>query len=312
MTLRQMATLWVLALVWGASFLFIRLGVETIPSLTFVFLRLIIAAGLLYAILRWQGLKLPRERSIWIGLAFIGFINAALPYAMFAWGVHQMGQNASGLASIYNATTPLWTVLFAQVFVRTERLTPLRTIGVLIGFSGVVFLFASAVENASKANIWGQISCLIAASFYGVGTLFVRRKFGETPALISAFGQMITGALWLLPLAIVVDSPHWRIPSLTSVGALLGLAILGTAIAQILYFWLVKQVGATRTSQVTYLLPIFAIFWGWLAVNEPIRADMLIGLGIILLGVVVVNGRLSMLRRSQAGGASQPLETPKP
>jgi drug/metabolite transporter (DMT)-like permease len=311
MTLRQMATLWLLALVWGASFLFIKLGVATIPPLTFVFFRLSIAAVILYAILRWQGLKLPRERGLWLSMGFVGFINAALPYTMFAWGEHQMGANASGLASIYNATTPLWTVVFAQFFVRDERLTPLRTIGIFIGFSGVVYLFANAIGNIGSTDTWGQIVCLIAASCYGVGTLFVRRKFGTVPALISAFGQMVTGAAWLLPVALVVDSGHWQVPSLTSIGALLALAIIGTAIAQIIYFGLVKEVGATRTSQVTYLLPIFAIFWGWLVLAEPLRADMLIGLGIILLGVIVVNGRLSAFKRPQTQITGQPLETPK-
>jgi drug/metabolite transporter (DMT)-like permease len=136
-----------------------------------------------------------------------------------------------------------------------------------------------------------------------VGTLYVRRKFGAVPALISAFGQMFTGAVWLLPVAVVVDHNAWRAPSLASVGALLGLAVLGTGIAQILYFALVKQVGATRTSQVTYLLPVFAIFWGWLLRDEPLRSDMLIGLGVILLGVVVVNGRLPVLGKRRAEAA---------
>ena len=291
-----------LALVWGASFLFIKVGVTTIPPLTFVFFRLAIAAILLFAVMRFQGLKLPRERNLWIGLGFVWFINAALPYTMFAWGEHQMGANASGLASIYNATTPLWTVVLAQVFVRDERLTPIRTLGVVIGFAGVVFLFASSIGNIGKTDTLGQLVCLIAASCYGVGTLYVRRKFGGVPALISAFGQMFMGALWLLPVAAIVDHNDWQTPSLASIGALLGLAILGTGVAQILYFALVKQVGATRTSQVTYLLPVFAIFWGWLLLQEPLRADMLIGLGVILLGVVVVNGRLPMLgkRRIEA------------
>ena len=302
MTRRQMTILWTLALVWGASFLFIKVGVTTIPPLTFVFFRLAIAAILLFAVMRFQGLKLPRERNLWIGLGFVGFINAALPYTMFAWGEHQMGANASGLASIYNATTPLWTVVLAQVFVRDERLTPIRTLGVVIGFAGVVFLFASSIGNIGKTDTLGQLVCLIAASCYGVGTLYVRRKFGSVPALISAFGQMFMGAIWLLPVAVIVDHNQWKTPSLASIGALLGLAILGTGVAQILYFALVKQVGATRTSQVTYLLPVFAIFWGWLLLQEPLRADMLIGLGVILLGVVVVNGRLPMLgkRRIEA------------
>ena len=300
MTLRQMATLWLLALVWGASFLFIKVGVATIPPLTFVFFRVSIAALLIYAVIRWQGLKIPFDRATWLGLGFVGFINAALPYTMYAWGEKQMGANASGLASIYNATTPLWTVILAQFFVRDERLTRVRTLGVVIGFAGVVFLFANAIGNVSQTDTLGQLVCIIAAACYGVGTLFVRRKFGAVPALISAFGQMLMAGIWLFPIAIVVEHNQWQMPTLASVGALLALAILGTGIAQILYFGLVKQVGATRTSQVTYLLPIFAIFWGWLFRDEPLRADMLIGLSIILLGVIVVNGKLPKFGRQPA------------
>lgn len=300
MTLRQMATLWLLALVWGASFLFIKVGVTTIPPMTFVFFRVGIAAVLIYAVIRWQGLKVPRDRTIWLKLGFVGFINAALPYSMYAWGEQQMGANASGLASIYNATTPLWTVILAQFFARDERLTRIRTLGIVIGFAGVVFLFANAIGNISQTDTVGQLMCIIAAAFYGVGTLFVRRTFGAVPALISAFGQMVMAAVWLFPVAIVVEHNQWRTPTLDSIGALLALAILGTGIAQIIYFALIKQVGATRTSQVTYLLPLFAIFWGWLFLNEPLRADMLIGLSIILLGVIVVNGKLPKFGRQPA------------
>ncbi|WP_110516245.1 DMT family transporter [Herpetosiphon llansteffanensis] len=304
MTLRQMGVLMVLALVWGASFLFIRLGVETIPPISFVFLRLAIAAMLIYAVLRWQKISLPRERKLWYSLGFVGFINAALPYCLFAWGEHKMGANASGLASIYNATTPLWTVILAFSFVRSERLTGVRTFGILLGFAGVVYLFSRSIGNINSLDTWGQIACIIASAMYGIGTLYVRRTFGGLPALIPAFGQMVSGALMLLPIAIVVDHNSWQTPSLVSVGSLFGLAILGTAIAQILYFWLVKQVGAARTSQVTYILPIFAIFWGWLFLNEAIRSDMLIGLCLILLGVIIVNGKWPFRRQSVAASSS--------
>ncbi|HEY1017264.1 MAG TPA: EamA family transporter [Herpetosiphonaceae bacterium] len=291
MTLKQMGILWTLALVWGASFLFIKLGVATIPPVTFVTFRLAIAAGLIYAVMRWQGLRMPADRKLWRALVFVGFINAALPYTLFAWGEQQMGANASGLASIYNATTPLWTVAFAQLFVREERLTPLRTLGVVIGFSGVVYLFAGALGAIGTTDTLGQLTCFLAASCYGVGTLYVRRVFKGLPALVPAFGQMFAGAILLAPLALIVDHNAWQVPSASSLVGLLGLAVLGTGIAQILYFSLVKQVGATRTSQVTYLLPLFALFWGWLFLDEPLRPDMLIGLAIVLVGVVAVNGK---------------------
>ena len=299
MTFRQASVLGFLAFAWGASFLFIKVGVETIPPFTFVFFRLAIAAIFIFAVMRYQKVRLPRDRKTWLGLGFVGFINAALPYVMFAYGEHQMGANASGLASIYNATTPLWTVVFATLFVRSERLTGIRTLGVILGFAGVVYLFYSSVGKISTTDTWGQAMCLIAASCYGVGTLFVRRKLGQIPALVSAFGQMFMGSLWLLPIAAIVDHSAWRVPSLASIGALIALALLGTGIAQILYFWLVKQVGATRTAQVTYLLPFFALFYGWLFLSEHPTSRMLVGLVIVLFGVIIVNGKLPLKFRSQ-------------
>ncbi len=304
MNRRQLALLFTLSLTWGASFLFIKTGVKTIPPLTFVTFRVGIAALILFGVLRWRGVKLPRDRRTWAALAFVGFINAALPYTLFAWGEQQMGANASGLASIYNATTPLWTVVLALLFVRVERLTPIRSLGVLIGFSGVVFLFRSSIQELGSLDTWGQIACLIAGCCYGIGTLYVRRKLGALPALVSAFGQMFTAALWLAPLALGFESAQWQVPALESVLALLALAILGTGIAQILYFTLVKQVGATRTAQVTYILPVFAILLGWLVLGEPLRADMFIGLAIILVGVIVVNGRWPFRRVRQVQPAA--------
>ena len=291
MTRRQMLTLWVLAFTWGASFLFIKIGVRTIPPLTFVLLRAGIAALILWVVMRSKGLRLPTERRLLGGLLFIGFINAALPYTLFAWGELHIGENASGLASIYNASTPLWTVVFATLFVQAERLSWGRTAGVLLGFLGVVFLFSSDLEQIGSLDMWGQIACLVASACYGVGVLFVRRRLQAVPALVAAFGQMFGATLWLAPVALVVDYGHWQMPAWSSIAALLMLAIIGTGIAQIIFFGLVKEVGATRTAQVTYLLPLFALALGWLVEGEPLRMDMFIGLGLILMGVVVVNGR---------------------
>ncbi len=299
MNRRQITMLFTLSLIWSTSFLFIKAGVKTIPPLTFVVLHSGLAALILFGVLRWRGVQLPRDRRTWLLLASVGFVNAALPYSLFAWGEHQMGANASGMASIYNATTPLWTVALALLFVRSERLTLLQSSGVLIGFGGVLFLFRSSMQDVGSLDIVGQLACIAAAVCYGVGALFARRKLGDTAAIIVVFGQLLTAALWLAPLAVGLEAARWQVPAPESLGATLGLALFCTAIGQLLYFTLMGQVGATRTSQVTYMLPLGSILLGWLVLGEPLRADMFIGLAIILVGVIVVNARWPIRRVRQ-------------
>jgi drug/metabolite transporter (DMT)-like permease len=174
---------------------------------------------------------------------------------------------------------------------------------------GIVYLFSDSVGNigrgVSTLSIYGQIACVVASFCYGLGNMWARRRLKHLQALQLATGQMLFGTLWTLPAIVLIEQP-WRTlaPSTTAVAALGALTLLGTAFAQILYFNLLSQVGATRTAQVTYLLPIFGLFWGWLA-GEAITSRVLVALLVVLVGVLIVNGGIGALwSRAQRKPAS--------
>jgi drug/metabolite transporter (DMT)-like permease len=292
---KQLATLLLLAAIWGASFLFIKLSVLTaehpgnFPPMTLVGVRIGGAALLLYALLKLRRIAFPWAMSF--PLAVLGLINAALPYFLFSWGEQHIESN---LAAIYNATTPLFTVILALLIVREERLSGIRSLGVIVGFVGILYLFGDSLRSigrgTSALHVWGEVACIGAAFCYGLGNMWARRRLKHLQPLQLATGQMLWGTLWTLPVILLIEQP-WRTlaPTAAAVGALLLLTLLGTAFAQILYFNLLTQVGATRTAQVTYLLPIFGLFWGWLA-GETITPRVIGALVIVLLGVLIVNG----------------------
>ncbi len=292
---KQLATLLALAAVWGASFLFIKLAVQSaaapgnFPPMTLVGIRVGVGMLLLWGLLRLRGGQFPW--SAWFPLGVLGLINAALPYFLFSWGEQHIESN---LAAIYNATTPLFTVILALLLVREERLSGLRSVGVVVGFLGVLYLFADSLSQigrgTSTLHVYGELACVLAGFCYGLGNMWARRRLKGLQPLQLATGQLLFGMLWTLPVILVIEQP-WRTlaPSVSAIAGLSMLTLLGTAIAQVLYFNLLTQVGATRTAQVTYLLPIFGLFWGWLA-GETITPRVIGALAIVLFGVLIVNG----------------------
>ncbi len=298
---KQLAMLLLLAAIWGASFLLIKLSVQTtahpgnFPPATLVVVRIGVAGLILLGLLKLRGGNVDRQFAP--GLAVLGLINAALPYALFAWGGAHIDSN---LAAIYNATTPLFTVILALLIVREERLGGLRSTGVIVGFLGIVYLFGGSLNKLGGDDRWhlfGELACIGAAFCYGLGNMWARRKLRGLEPLQLASGQLLFGALWTLPIAALVEQP-WRMlaPTPTAIASLTTLTLIGTAFAQVLFFSLLTQVGATRTAQVTYLLPIFGIFWGWLA-GESITPRAIGAFAIVLCGVLIVNGALDRLIR---------------
>ncbi len=297
---KQLGALLLLGSIWGASFLFMKLAVRSdsapynFPPATLAGIRMGLAAIVLYALLKLRRLNFPWHR--WRPLAVLGLINAALPYFFFSWGEQHINSN---LAAIYNATTPLWSVLLAWFFVREERLSGLRNAGVVLGFAGVLYLFSSSLvgpRGADPLAIWGQLVCIAAGMSYACGNMWTRRRLrGLEPMALSA-GQLIFGAFWALPVSLFVDRPWSIAPSLGAIAALATLSLLGTGVAMLIFFWLLGHVGSTRTAQVTFLLPIFGLFWGSL-IGEPVTPRIVGSLILILIGVVVVNGGLDQLVR---------------
>lgn len=286
----SLAVLLFLGAIWGASFLFIKVGVAEIPPLTFVTGRMLIAALVLIMVIGARRLHLPRSNTTWRDFAAMGILNGMIPYTLITWGEQYID---SGLAAILNATMPLFTVLLAHIWIEDESLSVEKLTGVSIGFVGVVGLIGADLKRGLQANLLGELAVVLAAASYALAAVYGRRQLRGHAPLVSSFGQLATGGLMMLPMALVIDHRAWHVPSVAATGSLLSLALLGTALAYILYYWLLEHVGATQVSLVTYILPVTGILWGWLALGERLSPIVLGGFALIFVGIVMVRGTAS-------------------
>ncbi len=313
MKTREYVVLFSLALIWGASFLFIKLAVNEVAPVTLVFGRLFFSVLVLGSVaLARPSLFKGWYRFVGLSLA-VAVINYLIPYFGFAWGETQI---ASGMASILNATTPLFTVLAASQWpgANREPLTLRRALGVAIGFVGVAVLVGPGVLNlngGSTGILLGMLVVLVAAVAYAFGALLSRGFKGSAP-LVGPLGSQVAALVLVAPAAAVWGIPA-HIPSWRAIGAIVTLGALGTAVAYLLYFWLINHVGATRTTLVTYLLPCTALIWGALLLSEPVTWNAIAGLALVLLGTMVTNGTFNgLLRRQRRSRAGAPVEPPMP
>jgi drug/metabolite transporter (DMT)-like permease len=294
MTGREWGILLFLAVIWGGAFMFIGVAVRHVDPLTYVWLRLTIAAGGMFLFLKLKGEKLGLPREVWGSILLLALLNNAIPFTLFGWGQTHI---ASGLASILNATTPIWGVLVAHFFTSDERLTPRKIAGVLLGFAGVATMIGPMLLANIGTDALAQLACIAAALCYAIAAVWARRfrKMGIAPMSVTT-GQLTAGALMMLPLALVVDQPWTQpLPPITAWGAIVALALLCTALGYVLYFRLIDSAGATNALLVTLLVPPFAILFGSLFLNEVLAPQDFIGLALIALGLAAIDGRL--LRR---------------
>jgi drug/metabolite transporter (DMT)-like permease len=301
MTAAEWALLGALSLLWGGSFLFAEVALRELPPFTLVALRVGLAAVMLHAILAARGGRMPRGGRAWAAFLTMGALNNALPFCLIVWGQTQI---ASGLAAILNATTPLWTVLLAHFLTRDERMTPQKACGVLVGFAGVAVMLGPALLAGMGAGALARFAVLAAAVSYALAGIYGRRFAAMgLPPLVTAAGQVTASALVLVPLAIVVDRP-WELalPEPATVAAVLGLAMLSTALAYLLYFRLLASAGATNLLLVTLLIPVSAILLGALLLGERVAPGQLLGMALIGSGLAAIDGRplrkLSRLARA--------------
>jgi len=293
---RDLVDLLLLAALWGASFLFIRLGAVEFGPVPLAALRCTGAALFLLPILAWRG-QAAALRTHWRAIVWVGVLNSALPFSLY--GVALLAIN-SGLSAIFNAATPLWAAAIGAVWLH-ERLGPLRVLGLLIGLAGVVGLAwdkAGLAANEHGVSAALAISaCLAATALYGFAACFARKRLAGAPPMALATGSQLSAAivlaapaLWLRPTAA---------PSATAWIALALLAVLCTGVAYILYFRLIAHTGATNASAVTFLIPAFAAFFGWLVLDEALTPSMLIGAAVILGGTALAMGLLPRPARSR-------------
>ncbi|MFL5134035.1 MAG: DMT family transporter [Microvirga sp.] len=291
MTASDWALLAILSIVWGGSFLFVGVAVRELPPLTIVALRVVTAVSALLLTLRLMGVDLPRTRQVWSAFLGMSILNNVIPFTLIVWGQSHI---ASGLASILNATTPLFTVIVAHYLTEDERLTGQRFAGVIVGFAGVAVMIGAAAFASLDASILAQLAVLGAALSYGFSGVFGRRfKTMGIPPLATAAGQVTVSSAILLPTALIVDRP-WTL-AMPSTGAIVSLAALGlvsTAFAYLIFFRLLARAGATNVGLVTFLIPVSAILLGVLVLGETLAMRHMAGMALIGGGLILIDGRL--------------------
>jgi drug/metabolite transporter (DMT)-like permease len=278
--------------------MFIKVAGKEIEPFALVEIRLALAALVMLVVAFARKGTFAEMRVLWKPLAVMGLINCVIPYTLITWGEVYI---SSGLASIYNACAPLWAAAILLVIPSQERPTPTKIVGLLIGMAGVIMVVSSTFGTASEGgplNWLGQAACLLAALSYAISGIYARKHLSNVAVQVSATGQLVAGALLLLPLA-AFQMPT-QLPSWQATGSLVTLAVAGTALATMMYYWLLKRIGATGALLVTYLLPIFALIWGALLLDESFTLLAVGGLALVLAGIAVTSGSGEALVRRWA------------
>jgi len=292
---REWLMLITLSVLWGGSFFFVGVAVAELPTLTIVTLRVGLAAITLWVIALMMGLRPPKSIKIWLAFIAMGLLNNVIPFSLIVWGQAHI---ASGLASVLNATTPLFGVVVAGLLLADERATPMKLLGVVVGFMGVVMMIGMPSVNViGQGAMLAQIAILVAAVSYAFAGVFGRRFKGMalSPVVIAA-GQVTGSSLVLAPVALYIDGAPLLVgagaPSLATWASILTLAVFSTALAYVLYFKILASAGATNIMLVTLLVPVSAILLGSLFLNEVLEWIHFVGMGLIAFGLAVIDGRL--------------------
>jgi drug/metabolite transporter (DMT)-like permease len=300
-----------LSVLWGGSFFFTEIAVKELPPLTIALLRVGLAAIILNVVTRAMRLRLPACGRIWIAFFGVGLLNNAIPFSLIAWGQTHI---PSGLASVLNATAPLWTVVVAHVLTADEKMTASRLFGVFLGFLGVVVIIGPEALTGLATNFLAQLTVLAAALSYAFAGVFGRqfKRMGVAPVL-TATGQVTASTVMLIPAAVMVDRP-WNLnpPGLHTWGALLGIAALSTALAYVLYFRLLETAGATNLLLVTFLVPASAMILGSTFLAERLDPRTFPGMALIGLGLAAIDGRLLKFRPHANAPARSNCGAPEP
>jgi drug/metabolite transporter (DMT)-like permease len=294
MTATEWALLLFLSLLWGGSFFYNAIAVTALGTFTIVAVRVGLGSLFLYAVLRLTGARLPRDTATWRAFAVMGILNNVIPFSLIAWGQASV---PSGLASILNATTPIFTVIVAHYTTSDERMTPLRVGGIVAGFAGVIVMIGGDVLAKAGNHLPGEIAIIVASVSYAFSAIYGRRfaRMGLAP-LATATGQIAAAAAMMIPLAIVIDMPWLRpLPGLPVWGALLGLGAISTCLAYVVYYRILATAGAVNLMLVTLLIPVTAILLGAVVLGERLAVNHFVGMAAIALGLLAIDGRVFRL-----------------
>ncbi len=299
MTLQDWALLFLLSVLWGGSFFFVAVAVEELPPLTVVALRTGIAALTLIVILGLRRESWPFAKGAIAAFFIMGLLNNLLPFSLLFWAQTMI---PSGLASILNATTPIFSIIVAHFLLADERMAANKAIGILFGFLGVVVLLGGDLLNGASIASLGMLACLGAALAYGFAGVYGRRfKAMDLTATQVAFGQFAATTIMMVQIISVIDKP-WALPlpGLAVVASILALAIVSTALAYVIFFRILASAGAVNVALVTLLVPVSAILLGTLILGEELAGRHYIGMGLIGVGLLAIDGRIG--DRLRGGG----------
>ena len=284
---RHTLLLLVLALVWSASFMAIKIGVETIPPLTLAAGRVVIAAVVVMAYTYFRGVQLPREARVWVYCLLLGLFGNALPFTLINWGEQHVD---SGQAAILMTVMPLLTIVLAHFFTIGDRMTPAKAIGVVIGFAGVVIMVGPEAVKGLGGDLWRQLAISGGAVCYSLAVILTR-NMPPSPLIARSAGVLIASVLIITPVALAVDRPWTLAVSADGMLAMVYLGLFPTALATIVLFYLVQLRGPSFVAYSNYLIPIFAVLWGATFLGEELTSQAGLALLVILSGMVITQLR---------------------
>lgn len=299
MGMREWGLLVGLSIIWGGSFFFSKIALVELPTFTIVLLRVGLGAGGLFIYLKATRRPIPTSLHVWSAFFIMGLLNNLLPFSLIVWAQTEI---PSGLASILNATTPIFSILVAHTFTSDEKMSTLKVVGVLLGLAGVSVLLEPHLANLYTATSLALLACLGAALSNGIAGVFGRRfRKLQIPAATVAFGQTLATSIMLLPISLIFDRP-WLLsfPSTPVFLALLALGLVSTALAYIIFFHILAVGGALNGALVTLLIPVSAILLGFFFLGETLEVRHFLGMAFIACGLVVLDGRLPNLVRRRA------------
>jgi len=280
----ELLLLLALATLWGASYTFIKIGVETIPPVTLIAARTLIAGALLLAVLRWRGLKMPRDLATWRRFLFQACLNSVVPFTLIAWAEQTID---AGIASILNATTPIFAFLMTALITRHEAVTAGKLVGVIAGMTGISLIIGMEAFGGLGAQLLPQLAVVLATVCYAGAAIFGRSFKGLDP-MMPAAGSLISGTVLLIPTSLIVDRPWTLAPSMDSLLALLGLAVFSTALAFAIYFRLIQTLGSVGATAQAYLRVPVGVAIGAIFLGERLSDTAWIGLGCVIIGVAAM------------------------
>jgi drug/metabolite transporter (DMT)-like permease len=281
---KELALLLALSTLWGASYTFIKIGVETIPPVTLIAARTLIGGGILLAVIRWRGLTLPRDTATWLRFLFQACLNSVVPFTLIAWAEQTTD---AGLATILNSTSPIFAFLLTVQITRHESVTGRKLLEVGAGIVGICLIVGKQAFGGLGHELWAQIAIVAATICYAGAAIFGKNFKGLDP-IMPAAGSLICGTAILIPVSLVVDRPWTLTPSSEAIFALLGLSVFSTAFAFVIYFRLVHTLGSVGTTAQAYLRVPIGVAIGVLFLGETLTSTALAGLACVIAGVAAM------------------------